>query len=84
MKEDIFKFIQYLHQEKKTSQNTEVSYERDLKKMSQYLSEQGIASVRDVTATSLNFYVLKLEKEGMKPATISRSIASMKAFFLYM
>lgn len=84
MKEEIAKFIEYLHVEKQTSKNTEVSYERDLRKMSQYLKWQDIDSVKAVTATSLNSFVLYLEQNGMKPATISRSIASMKAFFVYL
>jgi len=84
MKEEIGKFIAYLHVEKQTSKNTEVSYERDLKKMCQYLMCQGIESVEAVNTTSLNSYVLFLEQSGMKPATISRSIASMKAFFAYL
>ena len=84
MKEEIVRFIEYLHVEKQTSKNTEVSYERDLRKMSQYLKWQEIDSVEAVTATSLNSYVMYLEQNGMKPATISRSIASMKAFFAYL
>lgn len=84
MEQDILIFIQYLHQEKQTSENTEVSYKRDLRKMAQYLCSQGVDSVKAVTAVSLNSYVMYLEKEGMKPATISRSIASMKAFFCYL
>ena len=84
MTQDIQNFIQYLHQEKNTSENTEVSYARDLKKMNQYLLTQGICDVNEVTATSLTSYVIYLEKEGRKPATISRSIASMKAFYHYM
>ena len=84
MTQDIQNFIQYLHQVRKPSENTEVSYARDLKKMNQYLTAQGIHDVSEVTATSLNSYVLFLEKEGRKPATISRSIASMKAFYHYM
>lgn len=84
MTKDIQNFIQYLHKEKQTSANTEVSYARDLKKMHQFLLAQGICSVSEVTATSLNSYILFLEKEGRKPATISRSIASMKAFYHYM
>lgn len=83
MTQDIQNFIQYLHNEKQTSANTEVSYARDLKKMQQYLSAQGISDVQGVTETVLNSYVLFLEKEGRKPATISRSIASMKAFYHY-
>lgn len=84
MTQDIQNFIQYLHQEKQTSENTEVSYARDLKKMDRYLSSQGIVAASEVTVTALNSYVLFLEKEGRKPATISRSIASMKAFYHYM
>ena len=84
MTQDIQNFIQYLHTEKQTSANTEVSYARDLKKMHEYLLAQGIGGVSEVTATSLSSYVLFLEKEGRKPATISRSIASMKAFYHYM
>ncbi|MBR5126989.1 MAG: site-specific tyrosine recombinase XerD [Roseburia sp.] len=84
MKEQIGKFIEYLHVEKQTSKNTEVSYERDLKKMCQYLETQGIADVRAINTTSLNSYVMYLEQNGMKPSTISRSIASMKAFFMYL
>ena len=84
MTEDIQKFILYIHTEKRTSENTEVSYERDLKKMEQFLNKYGIDQIEKVTATSLNSYVLYLEKIGRKPSTISRSIASMKAFFHYL
>lgn len=84
MKEEIAKFVEYLHVEKQTSNNTEVSYERDLKKMCEYLEEKNIKTVNTVTDVSLNSYLLYLEKQGMKPATISRSIASMKAFFSYL
>ncbi len=84
MKEEILRFIEYLHIEKQTSKNTEVSYERDLRKMSLFLEGQGICSVGSVSTASLNSYILYLEQNKMKPATISRSIASMKAFFAYL
>ena len=37
-------FILYLHETKNTSKNTEVSYERDLKKLIRYLQEQDLTS----------------------------------------
>ena len=83
MKQDIHNFIQYLHQEKQTSENTELSYERDLKKMSLYLTEHGVNRVDAVTLEVLNSYIIEQEQSGLKPATVSRSIASMKAFFHY-
>lgn len=83
MNQDIHNFIQYLHQEKQTSENTEVSYERDLKKMTLYLTAHGVDRIDAVTTEVLNSYVTELEQSGLKPATVSRSIASMKAFFHY-
>lgn len=84
MNHELAGFIEYLKDIRHTSENTAVSYERDLKKLNGYLNTQGITHVNQITATSLNSYVLFLEKEGKKPATISRSIASMKAFFQYL
>ncbi len=76
-------FIIYLREVKKTSKNTEVSYHRDLMQLASYLGQQGIMEVDKVTRTSLNSYILYLEKEGRATTTISRCLASMKAFFHY-
>ena len=37
---EIREFITYLHDIKKTSTNTEISYKRDLKKMAEFLEER--------------------------------------------
>ena len=42
-------FILYLHETKNTSKNTEVSYERDLKKLIRYLQEQNLTGFSEVT-----------------------------------
>ena len=84
MVSEIHKFAKYMKEVRKTSNNTVVSYERDLKKMSQYFLGQGIGDVAQVTATGLNSYILFQEKQGKKPSTISRSIAALKAFFHYL
>ena len=80
---EINEFVKYLREVKKTSKNTEVSYQRDLLQLASYLEAQGITDVEKVTKTSLNSYVLYLEKEGRATTTISRTLASMKAFFHY-
>lgn len=84
MEERIQSFITYLHNVKNTSRNTELSYERDLCKLKNFLQAQGIFRAEDITATALNAYIRYLEKEGFKAATISRNIASVKAFFHYL
>ena len=83
MLSDITNFAEYLREVKKTSRNTELSYQRDLIQLSAYLEEQGITEVGKVTKTSLNSYILYLEREGKATTTISRMLASMKTFFHY-
>ena len=84
MTDAICKFIHYLHNVKKTSKNTEVSYERDQKKMEQYLATLQITDVVQVTETHLNSYMLYLEREKFAPSTVSRNVAAMRAFFQYL
>ena len=83
MEGNIRKFIGYLSEERDASYNTQISYERDLKKLKEYLEKQGVIKVQDVNETSLNSYVLYLEKEGKAASTVSRYIASFKGFFEY-
>ena len=60
MLSDISSFVEYLREVKKTSKNTEISYQRDLHQMCAYLEGLGIKEVSKVTRTSLNSYVLYL------------------------
>lgn len=77
-------FMLYLEDVKKASHNTVMSYHSDLTKMIIYVRQQGVDSVDAITSTVLNSYILYLEKNGLAAATISRYIASMKAFFEYL
>ncbi|MDY3249025.1 MAG: site-specific tyrosine recombinase XerD [Candidatus Choladocola sp.] len=76
-------FIDYLKETKNASESTVSSYQRDLKKLETYLSDHGVVDVENVTSTNLNSYILYLEKQGLATATVSRNVASMKAFFHY-
>lgn len=77
-------FISYLSSIKKMSENTIVSYRRDLNKLAAYLGEQGISRVEEISEFDLNDYVRQLDKQNFKASTISRNIASIKAFFHYL
>ena len=84
MEKQINEFISYLHNVKKTSQNTEMSYKRDLNKLNKFLAERNICDAGKVTRKDLEEYVLYLEKNQFAAATISRNIASIKAFYHFM
>lgn len=80
----IEEFILQLHKEKNTSSNTEISYKRDLNKLYDYLiTRDSKVDITSVSKENLEAYVSHLKELGRAPTTISRSIASMKAFFGY-
>ena len=84
MEKVIENFIAYMREAKKASQNTEISYERDLKKLARYLRNQKIMDFSEVTKTDLQGYLKELQKENLALSTISRNIASIRALYHYM
>ena len=85
MEAQIESFIEYCHNVKGTSRNTELSYRRDLYQLADFLRAQyQMTRVEDLTATALYGYICFLEKKQRKAATISRNIASIRAFCHYL
>lgn len=84
MRDEIEGFENYLSNVRHSSRNTIAAYIRDLVKLENFMEAQGKNSVEDITATSLTSYVLYLERQGLSSSTISRSIASIRAFFIYL
>lgn len=81
MVDEIKVFMEYLSDVKQMSKNTQISYQRDLMQMASFLEEHEIVETGKVTKTVLNSYIMFLEKSGKATTTISRVLASMKAFF---
>lgn len=77
-------FVQYLTEVKKSSKNTIQSYQRDLRKFFAYLDDVGIEDIKKINRTTLNSYVLFMEKENFASSTISRNVAALKAYFHYL
>lgn len=84
MQDEIGRFIDYLHNVKMTSTNTELSYRRDLAKVEAYFAVRGVSEVTQIDAGMLADYVEDLNAQKFAPASISRSIASSKAFFHFL
>lgn len=84
MRDEIGQFIEYLHNVKKTSNNTEMSYRRDLNKVQIYLTARGVTDVKLISSQMLEDYVENLRRQNFAPASVSRNIASLKAFFHFL
>lgn len=84
MYEMIDRFVTYLTEVKKSSMNTVVSYRRDLVKFNKFMETQGVTDILKVNPTNLNSYMIYMEKEKFATSTISRNVATLKAYFGYL
>jgi len=84
MQNVINNFISYLHNVKKTSKNTEMSYQRDLEKVIRFLESIGVSDIKNITEKNLSDYVKSMDVDHFAVATVSRNIASIKAFFHFL
>ena len=82
MEKQLKQFFRFLEVDKKASNNTLQSYKRDLKQFKEYLEENNIKYSK-VTEQDVQNYLKNLEEQNKKPSTISRTIASIRAFYQY-
>ena len=77
-------FANYLVNDKKVSQNTLQSYKRDISQYIEYLTAKGFDDCSAVTADSYHEYIEYLQKMGKAATTVSRAVASTRAFYTYL
>ncbi len=82
MEKQLKQFYKFLEVDKKASNNTLQSYKRDLTQFSEYLDEKGI-KYNKIDEEEIKEYLEELERQGKKPSTVSRTIASIRAFYQY-
>lgn len=84
MERRVVEFTEYLREEKKASENTVLSYGRDLRGFCYFLREAGISDAEKVNRTNVMAYMYELQKQKKAGATVSRNIASIRSFFQYL
>lgn len=74
-------FETYLKDEKHVSTNTYLSYVRDINQFSDYITKNMECSITEVDRDTVSGYIAWLNGLGKSPATMSRSLASLKNFY---
>lgn len=80
----IDEYTYYMNNVCHKSPNTIESYRRDVQQYLTYLKELGIANVTDTTKTTVLTYLLALKKKGRASSTLSRTLASLRSFYLFL
>ena len=84
MNENINEYINYLEYERRLTQNTCISYERDLIDYMLFLNQQNINLVREISKKNIVQYLELLKKENLKTTSIARKLTSIKNFHKYL
>ncbi len=84
MEEQIQEFTEYLKEVRGTSENTVISYKRDLERMASYMDRRGIGDINQITEDCIQDYAASLQDENFAPSSITRHYTSIKAFFRYL
>ena len=66
------------------SLNTVESYKRDVTQYISYLDGTGVTDISSTTKTTVLSYLIYLQKEGRASSTVSRTLASLRSYYLFM
>ena len=80
MSDLLLSYRDYLTTEKKASANTVSSYLRDVHQFEEAMDSKGIP-LTQVMARDVEDYTASLTRRGKSPATVTRSLASIKSFY---
>lgn len=73
----------YLSKVKQASGNTVSSYIRDIRQFSEWLDRTGKIELLNATQQNISAYLAYLQDHGKSGATVSRTLASLKNFYVY-
>lgn len=83
MQDYIEGFEYFMSAEKHKSKNTIQSYRRDIIQYMAYLDSRGITDISKTTKTTVLTYLLNLQTQGKANSTVSRTLASLRSFYLF-
>ena len=77
-------YTSFMTDKRHKSLNTVESYKRDVTQYISYLDGTGVTYISSTTKTTVLSYLLYLQKEGRASSTVSRTLASLRSYYLFM
>jgi len=77
-------FMQYVSVERALADNTLSSYQRDLASYIAFLTQRGVTELGQTDRTTILLFLQELRKKGRATATITRNLASLRAFYSFL
>lgn len=81
----IDKFLDYISVEKRYSQNTLMSYKKDLEDLLLFISEtEGTEDLKKVDKKIIRNFIVSLSEKKIQKRSINRKLSSLRSFYLYL
>ena len=81
----INKFLDYISVEKRYSQNTLMSYKKDLEDLLLFISEtEGTEDLKKVDKKIIRNFIVSLSEKKIQKRSINRKLSSLRSFYLYL
>jgi integrase/recombinase XerC len=81
----INKFLDYISVEKRYSQNTLMSYKKDLEDLLLFISEtEGTEDLKKVDKKVIRNFIVSLSEKKIQKRSINRKLSSLRSFYLYL
>ncbi|NBH62973.1 tyrosine recombinase [Anaerotruncus sp. 80] len=81
---ELYGFITYLKEEKKSSDNTCEAYMRDIKAFGEFLQRRGIVALEKAGSNDVAAYMMELKNSGKSKATINRKLSSIRTYYKFL
>ena len=81
---ELYGFIIYLKEEKKSSDNTCEAYMRDIKAFGEFLQRRGIVALEKAGSNDVAAYMMELKNSGKSKATINRKLSSIRTYYKFL
>lgn len=83
-KQKLADFFQYLEIEKRVSEHTLKSYQRDIKQLQAFCSTQLIQNWQDINAVVIRNHIAGRHRKGISSKSLQRELSAIRSFYNYL
>ena len=81
---ELYGFITYMKEEKKTADNTCDAYERDIRAFEKFLNRRGTGALHEASEADAAAYLMELKNSGKSRSTANRKLSSLRTFYKFL
>lgn len=79
----VLKFLEYLRTEKRYSEHTIISYEKDLTQFVEFAGLLQVEEIKEVSPAMIRGWIVELMDNGFTARSVNRKLSSLRSFFKF-